>query len=367
MAAPVMDFDRMAQVRVQPGTRKALVTGNGATAKEIVRLLAQRTMEGGEAPLFDEIVVVGRDIERVQPLLDECMAACGEKGITLWAAQDCPDTPAADEDLAGIYGGVAIYIHTAGVSRGPDNPITREKLAEINVPIAQFFGERVQAFGDEGAKIVNLSNPMDTTTQALLEASGLQVVGLGASLDTERAYDFLAEITGLDKKCFAGLKVLGQHGEKMVLCTSALTLDGQPFELDAEQKQRLFELVKNEGARIAKATGHSDVEAPARLTVNLAQALMNETPSEHLLCARPSAAGAKAYGLNRDVCIGLTFMLSNQGAQMVVEGFSDGELAALQEAERAIEALNDRYLNPAQPPKHDRDRPAVAWTAELAC
>ncbi|WP_225846943.1 NAD(P)-binding domain-containing protein [Streptomyces sp. HPF1205] len=123
--------------------------------------------------------------------------------------------------------------------------------ARANAPAIRGIGAALR--GHTGTLLM-VTNPVDLMSQLVAETSGCtRVFGIGCSLDTARYRLTLARMLDVPLHAVEG-RVIGEHGDAAVVCTSSTTVHGSP--LDVPVKQVRDELA-NRPRRISAGVGRT--------------------------------------------------------------------------------------------------------------
>ncbi|MFG3406494.1 lactate dehydrogenase [Streptomyces sp. NPDC048142] len=99
-----------------------------------------------------------------------------------------------------------------------------------------------------GGSVLVVTNPVDLMARRFAEVSGCaRVYGIGSNLDSARYRLILAEWARISPERVQG-HVIGEHGDRAVLCLSTTTVDGRPVPAPAravaEELQRRPALIR---------------------------------------------------------------------------------------------------------------------------
>ncbi|WP_435551893.1 malate dehydrogenase [Natrinema sp. CGMCC1.2065] len=148
---------------------------------------------------------------------------------------------------------------TASAARDPDSferggrLSNLERNLEIAADIGEWFGEA------DPTPTVVAANPTDRVTYRLWEASGWpRERFLGYSLsETARIADELARRFDTSPAAVS-CPVLGEHGEHMVPAFSRATVDGEPIDLSATEREAVLEYVRDVPYDVIERRGPED-------------------------------------------------------------------------------------------------------------
>lgn len=188
---------------------KVAVIGNGnvgmATFSELLRM-----------PEFEEVVLVGRNMERIRAEIDDYSDA-----QILHFAPSAKISGGGYEKTAGAD----ILIYTAGARTKPGQ--SRLELVEDNVRITRQIFEEINQYNKDGI-VICLSNPVDVITAVVCECTGRppeKVIGTGTLLDTARLKKYLSGLLDVSPSSVVAY-VLGEHGDSSCVIWSATRISG---------------------------------------------------------------------------------------------------------------------------------------------
>ena len=137
---------------------------------------------------------------------------------------------ASDEDLSGSD----IVIVTAGL-HVPD----RAKLLKANLPLMKDLAGKIKRFCP-GAVVITATNPVDPLNYAMqryLESNRHRVLGYSLN-DSIRFRMLVAQELGIESTRVEGI-IIGEHIHNMVFLFSSVKVDGKPFPVSSEVKQKV--------------------------------------------------------------------------------------------------------------------------------
>jgi len=242
--------------------------------------------------------------------------------------------------------GSDLFIMTAGMPRKPG--MDRSDLVEVNGKIINTVADYIKK-GSPDAKVIVVSNPLDTMVYLMAEALGFdkkRVVGMAGVLDSARMAFFISDAMGggiADVRCM----VLGGHGDSMVPMPQFSTVDGVSVTalLPEDDVSAINHRTQHGGAEIVNLlkTG-SAYYAPASAAVAMAKSIVR---NEHRLL--PCAASLDGqYGLS-GLYMGVPCVLGSEGVERIVElELDDAGMAKLNASAEAIrtdiETLREKGL-----------------------
>ncbi len=243
--------------------------------------------------------------------------------------EDC-----ADSDL---------IIVTAGRNRRVGE--TRLDMIADNIGIIRDVADRIRPYYKHGPIII-VSNPVDILTYEFDRIMGLpngHVFGTGCILDSSRLIRSIAGYTHLKIEAIK-CNVVGEHGDSQFPVWSRLAIAGQPMDeycqnvgltWGAEEKDALYDRVRNMGARIIAAKGRTHYGI-ATCVCSLADAVLNQ----RLTIAPVTSPLQGEYGIS-DVSLSVPSIIGVNGVEhRLEEKWTDEEYQKLQDsASRVREAL----------------------------
>jgi len=191
-------------------------------------------------------------------LLNDVRAEIAE-GEAMDLAHGAPFYPHASVSAAPIEEITSADAVVIAAGRGGKPNETRLQLLRDNVAVARAIGEKLRGFG---GVVINVTNPVDVFTHAVLEASGLppeRVLGTGTTLDTARLRQVIARELNVDTRSVHA-QVVGEHGDSEVALFSSATIGGSRLrsrdswsrELEArlaeEVRRAAYEIIRRKGA-----------------------------------------------------------------------------------------------------------------------
>lgn len=173
------------------------------------------------------------------------------------------------------------------ITAGRNRRVGEERLdmIEDNIGIMKDVVEEIKKYYTHGAIMV-VSNPVDILTYKCDEWMGLpngKVFGTGCILDTSRLVRSIANYTNLNIEAIK-CNIVGEHGSSQFPVWSRLSIAGLPMweycenvglAWDKEQKERIYNEVKNMGAEIIRDKGKTHYGI-ATCVCSLADAVLNQ-------------------------------------------------------------------------------------------
>lgn len=247
-----------------------------------------------------------------------------------------------------------VIVVTASAPRDPESferggrLSTLEENLEIAAELGEWFAEA------EPTPTVVVSNPSDRVTHGYWEASGWpRRCFLGYSLsETARIADELAhwasdrngaDASGVDAKFGNGVSpadvycpIIGEHGEHMVPVFSRATIDGEPVELSADEREEILDYVRSIPYDVIEMRGGDSSRWVTGRGVSLivSRLLEGGTDPDDPVCLSTPLRGE--YGLE-DVTLSVPVVLDESGVADVVEwDLAPDEREGLEDAAAAV-------------------------------
>jgi L-lactate dehydrogenase len=205
-----------------------------------------------------------------------------------------------------------VIIITAGFPR-VTNDGTRMDLLDVNKPILKEIIESIKV--SEDSVIIILTNPVEPLvyfTYKLLKnkIKKTQVIGFSNILDSARLRFILSKSTNEDPKKVEGL-VIGEHGENMILASSACKVNGKPLQnLDLEFVRNEL---KNSSKKILECLGGTQF-GPSRHAASLVNAILNNT--NEVFSVSFCIEKDDNYKVS-DVCISVPVVIGSNGVKKI--------------------------------------------------
>ncbi|TKA12073.1 Rossmann-fold NAD(P)-binding domain-containing protein [Actinacidiphila oryziradicis] len=123
--------------------------------------------------------------------------------------------------------------------------------AAANAPHIALLGAVLRGY--TGTVLV-VTNPVDLMARLFADSSGCgRVYGIGSNLDTARYRTALAALLGVPARAVRG-HVIGEHGDGMVVCASATTVNHEPIAVPVQQ---LRDELASRAGRISAGIGRT--------------------------------------------------------------------------------------------------------------
>ena len=230
-----------------------LIIGAGSVGAFAAAVMARKQL--GTIYLYD--IVEGRalDINQASPYLyiDTRVIGCNS----------LDDVPDAD-----------VVVITAGYARHAG--MTRLDLLNRNREVMDTLGNLISTSFPQ-AKVLVVTNPVDVLAWYLKHTwPGMNVFGLGCSLDTMRFRYFIAEAVGGSVDCSRGM-VIGTHNDDMIPLVNHATVGGVPIRhlLDKDTIDKVVQRTRSAGTTITqKLKVHSGYYAAAHVVTQIVESIV---------------------------------------------------------------------------------------------
>ncbi|HRR67678.1 MAG TPA: malate dehydrogenase [Desulfomonilia bacterium] len=236
---------------------KIVVIGAGNVGAASAAAMAQGNL--GSIFLYDvmEDLAAGRamDINQASPSLHT----------------DCRVT---GSHYADVLVDAGIVVVTAGIARRAG--MTRLDLLRKNLAVMEDLSRSLMQFCPL-ARVLVVTNPVDVLTWYLKNAHpGMNVFGLGCSLDTLRFRFFIAEAAGVSVDSVQGL-VMGAHNDDMIPLVNHAVVNGIPLAemVDRKTMDAVRQSTRTAGTMIVQMLKyHSGFYAAARVVSRVVESLV---------------------------------------------------------------------------------------------
>ncbi len=225
-----------------------------------------------------------------------------------------------------------LVVITAGMAR--QKGMSRLDLLKINSGIVRDIAAKVKKNSPQ-AIIIVVTNPLDLITYLVAKEFGFdryKVIGMGSSLDTNRLFNVLYNLTGVSVSSMDGF-VYGAHSNDMIVEPKRVNLATKELEsvLDENNLKAVEERVKQRGAEIVSFLKKGSARfGPAAACLELIEAIAYD--KNELLPVSVLVNGE--YGL-KDICLGLPCLINRQGIAKIVEvDLTRKERLALEKSEK---------------------------------
>ena len=312
----------MDNLGIKSNARKVVIVGAG----DVGASFAYALLQSGTA---ESIVLI--DVQRELA-----------EGQALDLAHGLPFVPAtvvragSPED----YADAAVIVITAGAKQKPGQ--SRLNLVRKNAHILEKIVEDIVAQKSQ-AVVVVATNPVDASTYLVLKQTGWprnQIFGSGTMLDSARFKHMLSMHCDVDVRNVHAY-ILGEHGDSEVPAWSMTHLAGMKMDDYCPachkcedwkgERNRIANKVRNSAYHIIDAKG-STCYAIGLALVRIVGAILRKENS--VLTVSVLVNGE--YGL-RDVCISVPCVVSQAGAEKIIEGkLTEEEITALHDSASII-------------------------------
>ncbi|MFJ6889675.1 lactate dehydrogenase [Streptomyces californicus] len=190
------------------------VVGAGAVGQAVAAGLVS-------VALPERLVVVSRREAQVRGLVADL------QDLALSARSHTQVAAGSDADLRGCD---AVVVALRSDFTNTADRDVRRGGAVANAPA---IGDLARGLHGYGGSVLVVTNPVDLLARRFAEVSGCtRVYGIGSNLDSARYRLILAECIRVSPELVQG-HVIGEHGDRAVLCLSTTTVDGRPVSAPA--------------------------------------------------------------------------------------------------------------------------------------
>lgn len=189
--------------------------------------------------------------------------------------------------------------------------------------------------------IINATNPVDVINLAIQQVTGIKpnkIIGFSRN-DTLRLRWAIAKVIGKNTQDISAI-CLGEHGEKQVPIFSRVFINGEPYEMTDEQKEKVVYETSNwfinyQALNSGRTSGWTSALGLAKLIQCIA------TDSDEIVPCSVILNGE--YGIN-DVSLGVPVQLGKSGIEKIIElPLIVNEIRGLSEAANKIKALRTEF------------------------
>ncbi|MBN2039931.1 MAG: malate dehydrogenase [Spirochaetes bacterium] len=299
-----------------------LIIGAGSVGSFSAAVMARKQL--GTVYLYDKIenLSIGRamDINQASPYLytDTRVKGCNS----------LDEVPEAD-----------IVVITAGHARHAG--MTRLDLLKSNISVMDELGERISRHYRD-AKVLIVTNPVDVLAWYMKKKwPGMNIFGLGCSLDTMRFRYFIAEAVQGSVDCSRGI-VIGMHNDTMVPLVNHATVGGVPIRhiLSESKIEKIVRKTRLAGTVITqKLKEHSGFYAASHVVTQIVESIVFNRLGTFPLSVYCSGE----YGYN-DICLSLPSVVGQDGINRVLEiDLDDEERKALDNCASVIKEVENTF------------------------
>lgn len=290
-------------------TPRIFVVGAGNVGATSAAVMVRKQL--GAITLYDVIddLAVGKamDINQTSPFFNSDSRVTGSNSI---------------RDMEGAD----IVICAAGFPRKAG--MNRLDLLNANLDIARSVGEKVMDICP-GSRVLVVSNPVDVLTTFLKRTwPGMNVFGLGCSLDALRFRFFIAEALGVSVDSASGI-VIGMHNDVMMIpLVKQATVGGILVRqlMPGAMIEKIVMRTREAGTAIVeKLKDRSGFYAAANTIAQVVESMVSNKKGVFPL----SVWCDGEYG-RRDICLALPAIVGHDGVERIVNiALDDEDTAAL--------------------------------------
>ncbi len=271
-----------------------------------------------------------------------------KEGLAEGKAQDMMQTAQLlgfDTRITGVTNdyaasaGSRVVVITSGIPRKPG--MTREELIGTNAGIVKEVVTNVLEYSPD-ARIIVVSNPMDTMTYLALKSTGVnkhRIIGMGGTLDSSRFRYQISQALGCSPSDINAM-VIGGHGDTtMIPLIEHATWNSVPVAglLSAEQKEKIVGDTMVGGATLTKLISTSAWYAPGAAAALLVESIVRDQKKLQTCCVYLEGE----YG-EEDICIGVPVVIGKNGWERIVEmNLSESEKEAFAKSAQAVRNMNN--------------------------
>ncbi|MFH1503839.1 MAG: malate dehydrogenase [Candidatus Omnitrophota bacterium] len=209
-----------------------------------------------------------------------------------------------------------IVVITAGIAR--KKGMDRAELIKINADIVKSAASQIKNLAPNSIIIV-VTNPLDVITYLVVKETGFnpkKVLGMGSSLDTNRLYNIIHNLTKVPISAIEGF-VYGPHSKDMIVDSEKIKIKGKNLN-DALGKDKAEEIKQRVQLRGAEIVGYlknkSACFAPGLSVCAVIEAITKD--KNEIMPVSVLLNGE--YGLN-DVCSGVPCLINRKGVDKIIE------------------------------------------------
>jgi malate dehydrogenase len=232
-----------------------------------------------------------------------------------------------------------VVVITSGIPRKPG--MTREELIGTNAGIVKSVVQNLLQHSPD-AKVIIVSNPMDTMTYLTLQTTGLpknRVIGMGGILDSARFKCYISQALNCSPHDL-NADVIGGHGDTtMIPLIRYATWNSAPVSsfLTEEQCNQIVSNTMVGGATLTKLIGTSAWYAPGAAVRVLVESIIHDQKRLVPCCVALDGE----YG-QKDICLGVPVVIGKDGWEKIVDfQLNDKEQAHFNRSADAVRSMND--------------------------
>lgn len=289
---------------------KIALVGAGMIGGNMAFLCSLREL--GDVVLFDVVPNMpmgkGQDITHNSAVVDT--------GITCYGSNSYECLQGAD-----------VVIVTAGITKipgKPDNEWCRADLLPVNIKIMREVGAAVKKYCPN-AFVINITNPLDVMTQAMMETSGLpknRICGMAGMLDSSRFRRMLADKLEVNPRDVQGM-VIGVHGDNMLPLPRYATVNGVPLAecmrqgwISQADVDAIVHRTRHAGGEIVKLLGQgSPFFAPSSAAISMAEAYLKD---RRRVMVASCYLDKNQYGVKNHF-LGVPCVIGGNGVERIIE------------------------------------------------
>ncbi|NYB52611.1 MAG: malate dehydrogenase [Methanobacteriaceae archaeon] len=290
-----------------------------------------------EESVVSELVLLSRkeSLDQIQGEALDMNDALAAKDIRVSITPSCNFEDMRDSKVVVI---------SAGIPRTAD--MKRMDVAVPNARIVKEYSRLIAKHAPESIILV-ITNPVDVMTYVAYKASGFprnRVIGLGNHLDSLRLKNLIARHFNIHVSEIH-TRIIGEHGDHMVLLLSSTTIGGilveyfpqyQSFDVDS-----IVEKVKTAGSYVINKKGATEY-GPAFAISNIIKTILND---EKRILTLTTYLDGEIHG-TEDVCLGVPVKLGINGVERIIGiKMNDDELESFKSAANYVKNSTDEIMN----------------------
>ncbi|MCC7147312.1 MAG: hypothetical protein IT443_12770 [Phycisphaeraceae bacterium] len=270
----------------------------------------------------DELVLVGRDAQRLEGEAVDLQHASAFIGMAQIRAGDVTQTAGSD---------VLVLAMSAPERAGA----TRNQQSQANAELLKQWVPRLVKLSPQ-AVILVISNPVDAMTYLAGRLSGFapgRVIGTGTLLDTGRFRALLARASGIHPNDVRAY-VLGEHGDSQFAALKAASCGGAPLQQTPAEVAAMAEAARKGGDVVFGAKGYTNYGV-ATAGAMILEAIARDSRAVMPVSTRVAEVeGLPALG---EVCLSLPCVIGRGGVRKVLAvDLSETEKAQLQQSAEVV-------------------------------
>ena len=216
-----------------------------------------------------------------------------------------------------------VIVMSAGVTISGDKAVSRDTLAQTNLPLFHSYAKAIKQYGHGHEIILIVTNPVELAVEVFSHYLGRhRVIGIGAYSDTLRFRREIANDIGVRRQLVQGF-VVGEHGEGLVPLWSSVRIHG----MDDEELQVIVKRLQRERGISQfpdelKRETQIVVEYLQQQQIRQAFEYVDRLPPDLRVVLKPyvtQVSGAKTLSATANVTVDLVSSLLG-GQEIVVSG-----------------------------------------------